>query len=236
MASPRPRPPRAVVAGADGVLREVPTRAALLAGADAARLLAPRGPGARAAMEASVAPFLHAKPPAAVAQPAAPRPAPKVTPRVGPSRGAAWKVTVAGHRVTLRTVETDGGLSEIALSLAKDGAAFRGVLDALCTAVNTGLAAGVSLDEYVSAFAYTRFGPAGAVEGDPAIARASSVLDWAFRRLALDHLGGPALPDPTEEECGPDAVGPAGQQLPLLPDLPATGAPSARRRALKLVG
>jgi hypothetical protein len=147
-----------------------------------------------------------------------------------------WRVTIGGHRVTLRTLEGASGLEEISLSLAKDGAAFRAVVDALCHSVTIGLAAGVSLDDYVQSFAYTRFGPAGVVEGDPAIQRASSMLDWAFRRLALDHLGGRVLPDPSEEECGAEHPGTASQQLPLLPDLPSTPAPAARRRALRLVG
>ncbi|WP_426958858.1 hypothetical protein [Muricoccus radiodurans] len=234
--APAAAPTRLVEDGEGGV-REVPTRAALRAGDSAARLLAPRGPAARDAMEAAIRPYLHAPAPAAVAQARPPRPAPKPTPRRSPhGRGAVWKVTIGGHRVTLRTVEGAEGLSEVSLTLAKDGAAFRGMVDALCQAVTLGLASGVKLDDYVQSFAYTRFGPAGAVEGDPAIARASSVLDWAFRRLALDHLGGRVLPDPSEEECGPDAIGSPTQQLPLLPDLPATKAPAARRRALKLVG
>ncbi|MFC0385037.1 TSCPD domain-containing protein [Muricoccus vinaceus] len=228
--------PTRLVATELGDLVESPTRAALLAGEDAARLLAPRGPGARAAMEAALRPWLHAAAPAA-APAQAPRPAPK--PRAAQpahGRGAVWKVSIGGHRVTLRTMEGAEGLEEISLTLAKDGAAFRGVVDALCHSVTVGLGAGVPLDDYVQAFAYTRFGPAGMVEGDPAIHRASSVLDWAFRRLALDHLGGRILPDPTEEECGADQLGTASQQLPLLPDLPSTPAPAARRRALRLVG
>jgi len=230
--------PTRLVFTAEGELAEVPTRAALLAGEDAARLLAPRGPEARAAMEAALRPWLHAAAPAVAAPAQAPRPAPKPRPVHGHAhgRGAVWKVSIGGHRVTLRTMEGAEGLEEIALTLAKDGAAFRGVVDALCHSVTVGLASGVRLDEYVQAFAYTRFGPAGPVEGDPAIHRASSVLDWAFRRLALDHLGGRILPDPTEEECGGDHLGTAAQQLPLLPDLPATPAPAARRRNLRLVG
>jgi len=225
--------PTTHVAGPDGEVVEVPTRAALLAGEEAARLLAPRGPEARAAMEAALRPWLHAAAPAAV--PAkAPRPAAR--PRPAHGRGAVWKVTIGGHRVTLRTMEGADGLEEIALSLAKDGAAFRGMVDAFCHAVTAGLNGGVALDEYVEGFAYTRFGPAGVVEGDPAIHRASSVLDWAFRRLALDHLGGRVLPDPSEEECGAESAGTPSQQLPLLPDLPSAPPPAARRRALKLVG
>jgi hypothetical protein len=228
--------PTRLVSTADGGVAEVPTRAAMLAGEDAPRLLAPRGPEARNAMEAILRPWLHASAPAAAAPAQAPRPAPKPRAQGGHGRGAVWKVTIGGHRVTLRTMEGAEGLEEISLSLAKDGAAFRGVVDALCHSVTVGLTSGVKLEEYVQAFAYTRFGPAGVVEGDPAIHRASSVLDWAFRRLALDHLGGRILPDPTEEECGGDHLGTASQQLPLLPDLPATPAPAARRRALRLVG
>ncbi|MBI0534592.1 hypothetical protein D9599_03285 [Roseomonas sp. KE2513] len=230
--------PTRLAATADGELIDVPTRAALLAGEDAARLLAPRGPEARAAMEAALRPWLHAAAPAVAAPAQAPRPAPKPRPAQDHAhgRGAVWKVSIGGHRVTLRTMEGASGLEEISLTLAKDGAAFRGVVDALCHSVTVGLSSGVQLDEYVQAFAYTRFGPAGLVEGDPAIHRASSVLDWAFRRLALDHLGGRVLPDPTEEECGGDHLGTAAQQLPLLPDLPATPAPAARRRNLRLVG
>ena len=222
----------------DGGVAELPTRAALRAGEAASRLLAPRGPEARAAMEAVLRPWLTTTPAAAPAS--APRPAPKPRPAAqghAPNgRGAVWRVTIGGHRVTLRTLEGATGLEEISLALAKDGAAFRAVLDALCHSVTVGLAAGVSLDDYVQSFAYTRFGPAGVVEGDPAIHRASSVLDWAFRRLALDHLGGRVLPDPSEEECGAEHPGTAAQQLPLLPDLPSTPAPAARRRALRLVG
>ncbi|WP_458093713.1 hypothetical protein [Roseomonas sp. WA12] len=230
--------PTRLISTADGELAEMPTRAALRAGDAAVRLLAPRGPEARAAMAAVLQPWLGAAPAAVPAR--APRPAPKSRPanqgHAHHGRGAVWRVSIGGHRVTLRTLEGATGLEEISLSLAKDGAAFRAVVDALCHSVTIGLAAGVSLDDYVQSFAYTRFGPAGVVEGDPAIQRASSMLDWAFRRLALDHLGGRVLPDPSEEECGAEHPGTAAQQLPLLPDLPSTPAPAARRRALRLVG
>jgi ribonucleoside-diphosphate reductase alpha chain len=87
----------------------------------------------------------------------------------------------------------------------------------------------------VDAYAYTRFGPAGAVEGDAAIRRATSVLDWAFRKLAREYLGRTDLPDPTEADCAPDTVGRATEQLSLL-DLPPALSPRGRRRQLKLVG
>jgi hypothetical protein len=65
------------------------------------------------------------------------------------------------------------------------------------------------------------------VEGDAAIRRATSVLDWAFRRLALDYLGRGDLPDPAEEET---LATPARAEPPLLPlDLPAQPAPRRGR-------
>jgi hypothetical protein len=119
-------------------------------------------------------------------------------------------------------------------------------MDGFAQAVSLGLQGGVPLADYVEAFAYTRFGPAGVVEGDPAIPRATSVLDWAFRRLALDYLGRRDLPQPSEEDCLPDTPGTAAQQAPLLPlDLPtqsapgreaASASPRGRRRSLRLVG
>jgi hypothetical protein len=74
------------------------------------------------------------------------------------------------------------------------------------------------------------------VEGDPAIRRATSVLDWAFRRLALDYLGRRDLADPGEaEEAANDTAAHAAAQLSLL-DLPEAPSPRARRKQLKLVG
>ncbi len=85
----------------------------------------------------------------------------------------------------------------------------------------------------MDAFAYTRFGPAGPVEGDPDIQVATSVLDWAFRRLALDQLG-QRLPEPDQESTPTPA-----EQAPLLPLLGEAGlAPRATspKRRLRVVG
>jgi hypothetical protein len=241
--APLPGPTRALLTAA-GTLAEVPTRAALLAGragaTRAGELLAPVSLAARDAMRRAVSPFLHMAVPAAVVLPkpaqAEGRPAP-----VRRHAGTTVHVVVGGHRVALRTAEdVDGRLLEVAFTLSKEGAAFRSLMDGFASAVSIGLQGGVKLADYVEAFAYTRFGPAGVVEGDPAVARATSVLDWAFRRLALDYLGRRDLPDPTEEDCAPDTVGTAAQQAPLLPlDLPKTGpggSPRGRRRALRVVG
>lgn len=201
---------------------DVPTRAALRAPqARVAALLGPVSQASRRAMQAAVGPFLHAAPPAPVALPAAPRPAPAPRPALRRQAGQTLHVTVGGHRVALRTAEEDGVLREIAFSLAKEGAAYRSLMDGFAQAVSLGLARGVPLSDYVEAFAYTRFGPAGAVEGDPDIPRATSVLDWAFRRLAMDYLGG-ALPQPEAEDVAPESLSRTAEQSPLLPlDLPA---------------
>ncbi|MBS7810994.1 TSCPD domain-containing protein [Roseococcus pinisoli] len=207
---------------------DVPTRAALRAPqARVPALLGPVSERARTAMMAVVSPFLHAAPPAPVAAPAAPRPAPAPRPALRRQAGQTLHVSVGGHKVALRTAEEDGALREIAFSLSKEGANYRSLMDAFAQAVSTGLARGVPLADYVDAFAYTRFGPAGLVEGDPDIPRATSVLDWAFRRLAIDYLGG-ALPQPEAEDVAPDSAARAIEQSPLLPlDLPAV-APKGR--------
>jgi hypothetical protein len=91
----------------------------------------------------------------------------------------------------------------------------------------------------VGAVAHSRGGPAGAVEGDPEIRRATSVLDWAFRRLALSYLDGARelWPEPSAEDCLGESTPLAPAAAPLLPlDLPAKPSPAARRGGLRLVG
>ena len=226
-----------------GWVAEVPTRAALRLGRAAAeKLLAPVPDRAWLAMAQALSPFLHAAPPLPLAEAAAPRPAAPLPARLPPAParppGVVWKVAVGGHKVVLRTQEEPSGrLAEVSIALTKEGAAYRSLMEAMMQAVSIGLAGGVPLDTYVETYAYIRFGPAGVVEGDPAIRHATSVLDWAFRRLALEYLGRRDLEDPSEADCAADATGSAAEQAPLLPmDLPAQQAPRARRRQLKLVG
>lgn len=205
-----------------------PTRAAERAGEDAPNLLMPPPPEARAAMEAAAMPFLDAAPPAPVAMPAPPQAPRRPAPRpVAAAAARTWRVSVAGARVALRATEDDRGrLREIAFSLPREGAPMRALLEAVAQAVSLGLAHGVPLAAFVDAYAYGP-GAGGAVEGDGAIRRATSVLDWAFRRLALDYLGRGDLPDPAEEET---LAVPARAEPPLLPlDLPAQPAPRRGR-------
>ncbi len=149
--------------------------------------------------------------------------------------GYTQKVAVGGHKLFLSTGEyKDGRLGEIFIALHKEGSAFRGLMDAFAISVSIGLQHGVGLANYVEAFTFTRFGPAGLVEGDPAVPAATSMLDYVFRNLALNYLGqtnlAPAGID-AADELGNGAV----ERAPLLPlDLPAP-APRERRRNLKLV-
>ncbi len=234
--------PTRLTSDGQGWVTEVPTRAALRCGRAAERLLAPVPDSAWLAMAQAVAPYLHATPPLPLAEsapsrPAAPLPA-RPEPISGRPGGGVWRVTVGGHRVVLRTTEDAAGRPmEVSIALTKEGAAYRSLMDAMMQAVSIGLAAGVDLASFVDAYAYTRFGPAGAVEGDPAIRQATSVLDWAFRKLAREYLGRTDLADPLEEDCAPDSIGRPADQAPLLPlDLPEAPAPRARRKQLRLVG
>lgn len=183
------------------------------------------GAAAHAAMHDALAPYFDAMP----ALPAAlPMPSIATSRRDLPTRhsGFAQKATVGGHRVYLRTGEyADGTLGELTIALPKEGAAFRGLMDAFAHAVSLGLQHGVRLEEFVDAFTLTRFGPAGVVEGDPNVARATSLIDYAFRSLAAHYLGRTDLPEAADDEALPEP------SLPL--DLPQTEAPRRRLRVVK---
>jgi ribonucleoside-diphosphate reductase alpha chain len=81
----------------------------------------------------------------------------------------------------------DDGVGEIFLKLGKQGSTLAGVMDAFSIAVSVGLQYGIPLESYIGKFTNMRFEPAGLTD-DPDIRIASSVMDYIFRRLALDHL------------------------------------------------
>ena len=70
----------------------------------------------------------------------------------------------------------------------KEGATFRSLMTNFAIAVSLGLQHGVPLEEFVDAFTATRFEPAGPVEGNEKIKRATSILDYIFRELAVAYL------------------------------------------------
>ncbi len=194
-------------------------------------------PGAHAAMHDAIAPHLHFLP----ARPAAIPPARQDNRRDLPARrtGYTQKAAVGGHKLFLRTGEyADGSLGEVFIGLHKEGQAFRGLMDNFSMAVSLGLQHGVPLATFVEAFTFTRFGPAGTVEGDPAVDRATSLLDYTFRNLAANYLTGVELAPAEEEDA--DALGEgARDRAPLLPlTWPDRKGESVRqrRRGLRVVG
>ncbi len=104
-------------------------------------------------------------------------------------KGYIQKATVGGHKVYLHTGEfDDGSIGEIFIDMHKEGAAFRSLMNNFAIAVSLGLQYGVPLEEYVDAFVFTRFEPAGEVTGNDQITRATSILDYIFRELAVSYL------------------------------------------------
>ena len=134
-------------------------------------------------------------------------------------KGYTQKAVVGGHKVYLRTGEYDDGrLGEIFIDMHKEGAAFRSLLNNFAIAVSLGLQYGVPLDEYVDAFTFTRFEPAGPVQGNNSIKYATSILDYVFRELAVSYLERFDLAhvDPSGE--GFDALGKGVEEGKPSPD------------------
>jgi ribonucleoside-diphosphate reductase alpha chain len=123
-------------------------------------------------------------------------------------KGYTQKAVVGGHKVYLRTGEYDDGrLGEIFIDMHKEGAAFRSVMNNFAIAISLGLQYGVPLEEYVDAFTFTRFEPAGFVQGNDAIKNATSILDYLFRELAISYLGRHDLAHVNPGDIGATAMG-----------------------------
>ncbi|QFU16343.1 vitamin B12-dependent ribonucleotide reductase [Microvirga thermotolerans] len=123
-------------------------------------------------------------------------------------KGYTQKAVVGGHKVYLRTGEYDDGrLGEIFIDMHKEGAAFRAMMNNFAIAISLGLQYGVPLEEYVEAFTFTRFEPAGFVQGNERIKSATSILDYVFRELAVSYLGRNDLAHVDPSEAGPTTIG-----------------------------
>ena len=123
-------------------------------------------------------------------------------------KGYTQKAVVGGHKVYLRTGEyEDGRIGEIFIDMHKEGAAFRSLMNNFAIAISVGLQYGVPLEEYVDAFTFTRFEPAGFVQGNEAIKNATSILDYVFRELAISYLSRNDLAHVDVSEIGETVMG-----------------------------
>jgi ribonucleoside-diphosphate reductase alpha chain len=142
-------------------------------------------------------------------------------------KGYIQKAIVGGHKVYLHTGEYDDGrLGEIFIDMHKEGAALRAMMNNFAIAVSVGLQYGVPLEEFVEAFTFTRFEPAGTVQGNDAIKNATSILDYMFRELAVSYLGRNDLAHVEPADIGFDVLGsgeqPGGADVKSTSAFPAT--------------
>ncbi|MEZ5185938.1 MAG: vitamin B12-dependent ribonucleotide reductase [Candidatus Nanopelagicales bacterium] len=114
------------------------------------------------------------------------RPVRKRLPKVRPSQTISFSVGGAEGYMTAGSYPDDG-LGEVFLKLGKQGSTLAGVMDAFSIAISIALQYGVPLEAYVSKFVNMRFEPSGMTD-DPDVRMAQSMMDYIFRRLALDHL------------------------------------------------
>ena len=132
----------------------------------------------------------------------------------GRRKGYTQKATVGGHKVFLRTGEfEDGRLGEIFIDMHKEGAGFRSLMNNFAIAISLGLQYGVPLEEFVEAYTFTRFEPAGMVSGNEAIKMATSITDYIFRELAISYLGRTDLAHVDIHDFMPDSLGQTGSVL-----------------------
>ncbi len=137
--------------------------------------------------------------------------------------GYTQKAVVGGHKIYLRTGEySDGTLGEIFLDMHREGAAFRSLMNSFAIAISLGLQHGVPLEEFVEAFLFSRFEPNGVVRGNRSIKRATSIIDYIFRELAITYLGRKDLAHVSEEDLRGDTLGdPAEESVEYESEEPA---------------
>ena len=114
------------------------------------------------------------------------RPTRNRLPKKRPSQTVSFSVAGAEGYATSSSYPDDG-IGELFVKMSKQGSTLAGVMDAFSIAISIALQYGVPLETYVSKFVNMRFEPAGMTD-DPDIRIASSVMDYLFRRLALDYL------------------------------------------------
>jgi ribonucleoside-diphosphate reductase alpha chain len=124
--------------------------------------------------------------PAVTPEPHEHRPVRRRLPKTRSATVTRFDVAGAEGYMTASTYPDDG-VGEVFLKLGKQGSTLAGVMDAFSMAISVGLQYGIPLESYVAKFTNMRFDPAGMTD-DPDIRIATSMMDYIFRRLALDHL------------------------------------------------
>ncbi|MGP4047888.1 vitamin B12-dependent ribonucleotide reductase [Streptomyces sp. 2A115] len=175
------------------------------------------------------------------------RPVRKRLPKGRPGITTSFTVGGAEGYMTANSYPDDG-LGEVFLKMSKQGSTLAGMMDAFSIAVSVGLQYGVPLETYVSKFTNMRFEPAGMTD-DPDVRMAQSIVDYIFRRLALDflpfetrsalgihsaderqrHLETGSY-EPTDEEMDVEGL---AQSAPRAQELKAVAAPKAEVEAAK---
>jgi ribonucleoside-diphosphate reductase alpha chain len=142
------------------------------------------------------------------------RPVRKRMPKNRTGRTTSFMVADAKGYMTANSYPDDG-VGEVFLKMAKQGSTLAGMMDAFSIAISVGLQYGVPLETYVSKFVNQRFEPAGLTD-DPDVRIAQSILDYIFRRLAIDYL-----PFDVREAHGIFSAGERARQLDTGSYLPA---------------
>jgi ribonucleoside-diphosphate reductase alpha chain len=145
---------------------------------------------------------------------------------------------VGGHKVFLRTGEfEDGTLGEIFIDMYKEGASFKGLMNCFAVLASKALQYGMPLEELVETFTFTRFEPAGIVEGHEAIKNSTSILDYVFRSIGYDYLKRndfvhvKAVDEVPVKPASPELT----PQTPIIPPPPAQTIIAARQQELEYV-
>ncbi len=162
---------------------------------------------------------------ATVEPPGLAHPVRKRLPMSRPSKTTSFQVGDAEGYIIAGNYPDDG-LGEIFLKTSKQGSTLSGVMDAFSIAISIGLQYGVPLETYVSKFINMKFEPSG-MTNDPDIRFASSLLDYVFRRLALDNL-----PPETREGLGIRSISERKETAELeagLKAIPVEDEPEATR-------
>ncbi|MFT6605905.1 MAG: ribonucleoside-diphosphate reductase alpha chain [Halocynthiibacter sp.] len=151
-------------------------------------------------------------------------------------KGYTQKAVVGGHKVYLRTGEYEGGqLGEIFIDMHKEGAGFRAMMNNFAIAVSVGLQYGVPLEEFVDAFTFTKFEPAGMVQGNDSIKNATSILDYIFRELAVSYLDRTDLAHVKPEGASFDDIGRGEQEGVSNVQTPSEAASAKSLEVLKQI-